>query len=181
MVSRKISLFGKMQRGRSPSFELFQLDMYASPSSLQSAHKKFLFPHLSLSSSPLPPPAPSSPSSLFFPLPPPLLPLPLTLSAPSNMVQNIWQRLKFSEICIGQGHGQGHWVKHFWYDWKGLIARKWYLISYLKVINYDVYTFFVLFRVFTVHTCERYKCVRVISRNPVTRIGWQSRQNSLRM
>ena len=28
-VSRKISLFGKMQRGRSPSFELFQLDMYA--------------------------------------------------------------------------------------------------------------------------------------------------------
>ena len=28
MVSRKISLFGKMQRGRSPSFELFQLDMY---------------------------------------------------------------------------------------------------------------------------------------------------------
>ena len=26
-VSRKISLFGKMQRGRSPSFELFQLDM----------------------------------------------------------------------------------------------------------------------------------------------------------
>ena len=29
MVSRKISLFGKMQRGRSPSFELFQLDMYA--------------------------------------------------------------------------------------------------------------------------------------------------------
>ena len=27
-VSRKISLFGKMQRGRSPSFELFQLDMY---------------------------------------------------------------------------------------------------------------------------------------------------------
>ena len=29
MVSRKISLFGKMQRGRSPSFELFQLDLYA--------------------------------------------------------------------------------------------------------------------------------------------------------
>ena len=29
MVSRKISLFGKMQRGRSPSFGLFQLDMYA--------------------------------------------------------------------------------------------------------------------------------------------------------
>ena len=29
MVFRKISLFGKMQRGRSPSFELFQLDMYA--------------------------------------------------------------------------------------------------------------------------------------------------------
>ena len=28
MVSRKISLFDKMQRGRSPSFELFQLDMY---------------------------------------------------------------------------------------------------------------------------------------------------------
>ena len=28
MVSRKISLFGKIQRGRSPSFELFQLDMY---------------------------------------------------------------------------------------------------------------------------------------------------------
>ena len=28
MVLRKISLFGKMQRGRSPSFELFQLDMY---------------------------------------------------------------------------------------------------------------------------------------------------------
>ena len=28
-VSHKISLFGKMQRGRSPSFELFQLDMYA--------------------------------------------------------------------------------------------------------------------------------------------------------
>ena len=24
----QISLFGKMQRGRSPSFELFQLDMY---------------------------------------------------------------------------------------------------------------------------------------------------------
>ena len=30
-VSRKISLFGKMQRGRSPSFELFQLDMYETP------------------------------------------------------------------------------------------------------------------------------------------------------
>ena len=30
MVSRKISLFRKMQRGRSPSFELFQLDMYVS-------------------------------------------------------------------------------------------------------------------------------------------------------
>ena len=29
MVSRKISLFEKMQRGRSPSFEHFQLDMYA--------------------------------------------------------------------------------------------------------------------------------------------------------
>ena len=29
MVSRKISLFDKMQRGRSPSFEFFQLDMYA--------------------------------------------------------------------------------------------------------------------------------------------------------
>ena len=29
MVSRNISLFGKMQRGRSPSFELNQLDMYA--------------------------------------------------------------------------------------------------------------------------------------------------------
>ena len=28
MVSPKISLFGKMQRGRSPSFELLQLDMY---------------------------------------------------------------------------------------------------------------------------------------------------------
>ena len=28
MVSRKISLFCKIQRGRSPSFELFQLDMY---------------------------------------------------------------------------------------------------------------------------------------------------------
>ena len=28
MVSRKNSLFGRMQRGRSPSFELFQLDMY---------------------------------------------------------------------------------------------------------------------------------------------------------
>ena len=28
MLSRKISLFGKVQRGRSPSFELFQLDMY---------------------------------------------------------------------------------------------------------------------------------------------------------
>ena len=28
MVLRQISLFGKMQRGRSPSFELFQLDMY---------------------------------------------------------------------------------------------------------------------------------------------------------
>ena len=28
MVSRKISLFSKMQRGRSPSFELLQLDMY---------------------------------------------------------------------------------------------------------------------------------------------------------
>ena len=28
MVSHKNSLFGKMQRGRSPSFELFQLDMY---------------------------------------------------------------------------------------------------------------------------------------------------------
>ena len=28
-VSRKISLFGKLQTGRSPSFELFQLDMYA--------------------------------------------------------------------------------------------------------------------------------------------------------
>ena len=27
-VSRKISLFSKMQRGRSPSFELLQLDMY---------------------------------------------------------------------------------------------------------------------------------------------------------
>ena len=27
-VSRKISLFGKLQRGRSPSLELFQLDMY---------------------------------------------------------------------------------------------------------------------------------------------------------
>ena len=27
MVSRKISLFGRMQRGKSPSFELFQLDM----------------------------------------------------------------------------------------------------------------------------------------------------------
>ena len=27
-VSRKISLFGKLQRGRSPSFELFQLEMY---------------------------------------------------------------------------------------------------------------------------------------------------------
>ena len=30
IASRKISLFGKMQRGKSPSFELFQLDMYAS-------------------------------------------------------------------------------------------------------------------------------------------------------
>ena len=30
IVSRKISLFVKMQRGRSPSFELFQLDMYGS-------------------------------------------------------------------------------------------------------------------------------------------------------
>ena len=29
MVSRKISLFSKMQRGRSPSFELLQLHMYA--------------------------------------------------------------------------------------------------------------------------------------------------------
>ena len=29
MVSRKISLFGKIQRGSSPSFEFFQLDMYA--------------------------------------------------------------------------------------------------------------------------------------------------------
>ena len=29
-VLHRISLFGKMQRGRSPSFELFQLDMYAS-------------------------------------------------------------------------------------------------------------------------------------------------------
>ena len=28
MFSRKISLFGKMKRGRSPSFELFKLDMY---------------------------------------------------------------------------------------------------------------------------------------------------------
>ena len=28
MVLRKISLFGKMQRGRSSSFELLQLDMY---------------------------------------------------------------------------------------------------------------------------------------------------------
>ena len=28
MVSLKISLLGKMQRGRSPSFELFQLEMY---------------------------------------------------------------------------------------------------------------------------------------------------------
>ena len=28
MDSRKISLFVKMKRGRSPSFELFQLDMY---------------------------------------------------------------------------------------------------------------------------------------------------------
>ena len=28
MVSRKISLFGKIKRGRSPSFELLQLDMY---------------------------------------------------------------------------------------------------------------------------------------------------------
>ena len=27
-ISRKFSLFGKMQRGRSPSFELYQLDMY---------------------------------------------------------------------------------------------------------------------------------------------------------
>ena len=27
-VLHKISLFGKMQRGRSPSFELIQLDMY---------------------------------------------------------------------------------------------------------------------------------------------------------
>ena len=27
-VSLKISLFGKLQRGRSPSFELLQLDMY---------------------------------------------------------------------------------------------------------------------------------------------------------
>ena len=27
LISRKISLFGKMQRGRSP-FELFQIDMY---------------------------------------------------------------------------------------------------------------------------------------------------------
>ena len=29
LVLRKISLFYKMQRGRSPSFELFILDMYA--------------------------------------------------------------------------------------------------------------------------------------------------------
>ena len=31
MASNKIPLFSKMQRWRSPSFELLQLDMFASP------------------------------------------------------------------------------------------------------------------------------------------------------
>ena len=41
----QISLFGKMQRGKSPSFELFQLDVYEGLSELLSVLHKLLLNH----------------------------------------------------------------------------------------------------------------------------------------
>ena len=86
------------------------------------ARKNFLFPPPSLSSSPLPPPAPSSPSSLplFSLLPPPLLPPPSPSSPPSRPLfspsllpcppPQLYNRLKllvYLEIFI-QIHFGGH-------------------------------------------------------------------------